>query len=70
MIDSDTTDQALAFQVIRAAELAKAGKTLEEVLPEVDLVREHTKLFIGVSTLENLVKVGASVVPKVFYRAY
>lgn len=58
VIDSDTTDQALAFQVIRAAELAKADKTLEEVLPEVDLVREHTKLFIGVSTLENLVKGG------------
>jgi DegV family protein with EDD domain len=58
VIDSDTTDQALSFQVIRAAQLAQEGKTLEEVLPEVDKVRENTKLFIGVSTLENLVKGG------------
>lgn len=58
VIDSDTTDQALSFQVIRAAQLAQEGKTLAEVLPEVDKVRENTKLFIGVSTLENLVKGG------------
>ncbi len=54
--------------MIRAAELAKAGKTLEEVLPEVDLVREHTKLFIGVSTLENLVKGGRISRAKGLYR--
>lgn len=58
VIDSDTTDQALSFQVIRAAQLAQEGKTLAEVLSEVDKVRENTKLFIGVSTLENLVKGG------------
>ncbi len=58
VIDSDTTDQALSFQVIRAAQLAQEDKTLAEVLPEVDKVRENTKLFIGVSTLENLVKGG------------
>ena len=58
VIDSDTTDQSLSFQVIRAAQLAQEGKTLAEVLPEVDKVRENTKLFIGVSTLENLVKGG------------
>ena len=39
----------------QASHLSKAKVT---VLPEVDLVREHTKLFIGVSTLENLVKGG------------
>ena len=31
VIDSDTTDQALSFQVIRAAQLAQEGKTLAEV---------------------------------------
>ncbi|HAP6098963.1 TPA: DegV family protein, partial [Enterococcus faecium] len=35
VIDSDTTDQGLSFQVIRAAELAKEGKTVEEILEEV-----------------------------------
>ena len=70
VIDSDTTDQALSFQVIRAAQLAQEGKTLAEVLPEVDKVRENTKLFIGVSTLENLVKAVESVVPKGYYPVY
>ena len=38
VIDSDTTDQGLSFQVIRAAELAKEGKTVEEILEEVKKV--------------------------------
>ncbi|MGX7162647.1 DegV family protein [Enterococcus massiliensis] len=58
VIDSDTTDQGLSFQVIRAAELAQAGKEITEVLDEVERVRENTKLYIGVSTLNNLVKGG------------
>lgn len=58
VIDSDTTDQGLSFAVIRGAELAKEGKTLEEVLPIVENVLAHTKLYIGLSSLENLVKGG------------
>lgn len=58
VVDSDTTDQGLSFQVICAARLAQSGKELPEVLAEVRKVREKTKLFIGVSTLENLVKGG------------
>ena len=58
VIDSDMTDQALSFAVIRAAELAQAGKSLAEVLPVVENILSHTKLFIGLSTLENLVKGG------------
>lgn len=58
VIDSDTTDQGLSFQVIRAAQLALDGKSLEEVLPVVEDIRAKTKLYIGVSTLDNLVKGG------------
>ena len=58
VIDSDTTDQGLSFQVIRAAELAKEGKSAEEILEEVKKVQENTKLYIGISTLDNLVKGG------------
>lgn len=58
VVDSDMTDQGLSFQVIRAAELALEGKEIDEVLDEVERVRENTKLFIGVSTLNNLVKGG------------
>lgn len=58
IVDSSFTDQAMKFQVVRAAEMARDGKGTEEILAELDRVRENTKLYIGVSTLENLVKGG------------
>lgn len=58
VIDSDTTDQALSFQVIGAAEMALEGATTLEVVERAKTIGEHTKLFIGVSTLDNLVKGG------------
>ncbi len=58
VIDTETTDQSLAFAVMRAAQLAQEGKTSEEVLPEIQQMLKNTKLYIGVSTLENLVKGG------------
>ena len=58
VIDSSFTDQALKFQVVEAAKLAQEGKELEEILSHVEEVKKHTELYIGVSTLENLVKGG------------
>lgn len=58
VLDSDFTDQALKFQVIEAARLAKEGLSKEEILEKINYVRENTELFIGISTLENLVKGG------------
>ena len=58
VIDSSFTDQALKFQVVEAAKLAKEGSELEEIPQKIEEVREKTELYIGVSTLENLVKGG------------
>lgn len=58
VLDSSFTDQALKFQVVEAAKLAQEGKELEEILFHVEDVKNHTELYIGVSTLENLVKGG------------
>lgn len=58
VVDSSFTDQAQKFQVLTAARLAREGASLEEILAEIDRVRENTELYIGVSTLENLVKGG------------
>ena len=58
VIDSSFTDQALKFQVVEAAELAQEGKDMEEILTRVEAVKNNTELYIGVSTLENLVKGG------------
>ncbi|MEX2783689.1 DegV family protein [Streptococcus sp. H49] len=58
VIDSTFTDQAMKFQVVQAAKLAKAGSSLTAVLEAIRGICEKTELFIGVSTLENLVKGG------------
>ena len=58
VIDSGFTDQAMKFQVVEAAKLAKEGADLETVLARIEEVKEKTELYIGVSTLENLVKGG------------
>lgn len=58
VIDSSFTNQALKFQVVEAAKLAQEGKDMEEILSHVEEVKNHTELYIGVSTLENLVKGG------------
>lgn len=58
VIDSTFTDQCQKFQVVQAAKLAQEGASLEEVLAKVEEVRQKSELYIGVSTLENLVKGG------------
>ena len=58
VVDSFFTDQAMKFQVVEAAKMAKAGATLEEILEKLEEVKAKTELYIGVSTLENLVKGG------------
>lgn len=58
VIDSDFTDQGLSFQVIQAAKLAQAGAGVPEILAEIERVKQNTKLYIGISILDNLVKGG------------
>ena len=43
----------MKFQVVEAAKLAKEGKDLEAILAHVEDVKNHTELYIGVSTLET-----------------
>jgi len=58
VLDSQFISKALSFQVKEAAELALQGKSLTEIIERLEKVREHTKLYIMVDTLENLVKGG------------
>ncbi|MFV0559715.1 MAG: DegV family protein [Enterococcus sp.] len=58
IIDSDTIDQALSFQVIEAAKLAQEGAPIEKILTRISEINKNTKLYMGISTLDNLVKGG------------
>ncbi|MCM3692723.1 DegV family protein [Neobacillus niacini] len=58
VVDSEFISIALQFQVREAAEMAKQGKSVEEILNRLDTVRQNSKLYIMIDTLENMVKGG------------
>jgi len=58
VVDSMFISKALSFQVVEAAKMAEQGKSMEEILKRLETVRNHTRLYIMVDTLENLVKGG------------
>jgi DegV family protein with EDD domain len=58
VIDSGFTDQGLSFQVIEAAKLAQNGESKEIILNKIAEVKSKTKLYIGITNLDNLVKGG------------
>lgn len=59
VIDSHYTDQAQAFQVQLAAQLANEGKSADEIVAEVEDLRDHhTHLYMGVANMDNMVKGG------------
>ncbi len=58
VVDSRYISRALSFQVIEAATMANAGKSVDEILEAVAKIRDNTRLFVYVDTLENLIKGG------------
>ncbi|MDQ1001885.1 DegV family protein with EDD domain [Neobacillus niacini] len=58
VVDSEFISIALQFQVREAAQMAKQGKSLEEILNRLDSVRQNSSLYIMIDTLENMVKGG------------
>ena len=58
VIDSRYIAWALAFQVREAVALRDAGATVEQIVARLDEVRNNTRLFVVLDTLENMVKGG------------
>ena len=58
VIDSRYISHALSVQGFEAADMAKAGKSMDEIVARVEQIRLNTKLFVVVDTLDNLVKGG------------
>lgn len=58
VVDTGFTDRALAFQVIKAAQLAEEGKSIEEIKQAIEVVRDHTYLYVGVTSIENILRGG------------
>ena len=58
VIDSRYIAFGLAFQLREAIRLRDAGASVEEIVAGVNKVRENTRLFVILDTLENMVKGG------------
>ena len=58
VFDSRYIAWGLAFQLREAARLRDAGASVEEIMARVEHVRQNTRLFVIVDTLENLIKGG------------
>ncbi|POD82150.1 DegV domain-containing protein [Lactiplantibacillus plantarum subsp. plantarum] len=62
VIDTQAADRGMAFQVLTAAQMAHAGADMATILAKITVIRQHTKTYLFVDTLDNLVKGGR--VPK------
>ncbi|KRN78864.1 DegV family protein [Fructilactobacillus lindneri] len=58
VIDSQSTDRGLAFEILKAGELIKAGKNLDEVEEDVKAFIPQITLYVFVNSLDYLVKGG------------
>lgn len=56
--NSGSLDRAMAYQVLRAAELAQNGASVKEILTELDELKEKIDFYVGIVDLENLIKGG------------
>lgn len=58
VIDSRYISHALTFQVLEAVEMAEQGKSMDEIVKRLEKVRQNTKLYVVLDTLDNMVKGG------------
>ncbi|MBT2755006.1 DegV family protein [Mesobacillus foraminis] len=58
VIDSRFISKGLAFQVLEGARMAQEGKKMEDIITRLEEVRNHSRLYVVVDTLDNLVKGG------------
>lgn len=58
VIDSGTIDRAMAYQVLKAAQMAQEGAAMDEILNAIADMNKQTPLYVGIVDLENLIKGG------------
>lgn len=58
VVDSGSIDRGLAFQVLTAGKMIAEGAEMPAILKRLAAIKAHTKVYVAVSTLANLVKGG------------
>jgi len=54
VFDTLSLSQAQAYQVIRAAQMAREGRSLDDILAQLESLRERTRFCIALDTIESL----------------
>ncbi|TAS68117.1 DegV family protein, partial [Lactiplantibacillus plantarum] len=52
VIDTQAADRGMAFQVLTAARMAHAGADMATILAKITVIRQHTKTYLFVDTLD------------------
>jgi len=58
VVDTQSADRGMAFQVLTAARMAHAGADLAAILAKIAVIRRQTHVYLFVDRLDNLVKGG------------
>lgn len=58
VVDSQSTDRGMAFQILEAAQVIEAGGSVEDAVAKMAEVRDHSKLYLAIDNLDNLVAGG------------
>lgn len=58
VVDSNETDRAMAFQIIEAAKVIENGGSMDDAVARMKEVYDHTKLYLAIDNLDNLVAGG------------
>jgi DegV family protein with EDD domain len=58
VFDSKTVAYPEAYMALEAARLIEAGKTIKEILPRLEFIRDNNRILFSVQTLRYLVKNG------------
>lgn len=58
VLDSDTTDRCLGYQVLEAAQAIEKGATVEELITLCKDVQQRSSIYLGIDNVKNLVAGG------------
>lgn len=58
VVDCHTTDRCMAFQILAAAKVIENGGTVEDAVAKMKEVYDHSKLYLAIDNLDNLVAGG------------
>ncbi|MDT0670468.1 DegV family protein [Mammaliicoccus sciuri] len=58
VVDSQFISLAYGFQIEEVVKMINAGKTVEEIVEEIEVIKNNLRLFVVIGNIDNLIKGG------------